>query len=246
MDDKKALRVSQRERAVELFATNPDIEAKRVAELLDVTPQIVYEYRRDPNFHQQVQDRFMVELENEVPSMVSALKREVLAGNVQATRLMFEYMNKLQKNINITIDSPFENWLKKQGVEEAEVVQEELPVMAEFEELPPRTDKNNHMVIHRERVKIKNAPLKDKSVKSRNKARRELYKWQKRAKLAGVGSLPSRRPTPGQRKAWEDSIILKEKQASELLQEQAGNNKTPCKPKSQKQASPKPSTRPKT
>ena len=119
MDVKKALRVSQREQAVELFATNPDIEAKRVAELLDVSPQVVYEFRRDPNFHMQVQDRFMAELENDIPSMESPLKREVLAGNVQATRLMFEYMNKLQKNINITIDSPFENWMKKQGIEEA-------------------------------------------------------------------------------------------------------------------------------
>ena len=94
--------------------------------------------RKDPAFHQMVQDRFMLELENDIPSMVSALKREVLAGNVQATRLMFEYMNKLQKNINITIDSPFENWMKKQGIEEAEVVTDELPIMAEFKDLPPR------------------------------------------------------------------------------------------------------------
>ena len=43
MDEKKALRISNREQAVELFATNPDIEAKRVAEMLDVTPQVVYE-----------------------------------------------------------------------------------------------------------------------------------------------------------------------------------------------------------
>ena len=239
MDGKKALRVSQRERAVELFATNPDIEAKRVAELLDVTPQIVYEYRRDPNFHMQVQDRFMAELENDVPSMVSALRREVLAGNVQATRLMFEYMNKLQKNINITIDSPFENWMKQQGIENAEVVQEEIAEMAEFKELPPRTDKNNHMEVHRERVKVKNAPLKDKSVNNWNKARREMYKWHKRAKAVGVDPLPARRPTPGQRKAWEKDIIRKEKQASQLLQEQAGNNKTPCKPKTQKRETPK-------
>ena len=243
MDDKKALRTSQRERAVELFATNPDIEAKRVAELLDVTPQIVYEYRRDPNFHMQVQDRFMAELENDVPSMVSALKREVLAGNVQATRLMFEYMNKLQKNINITIDSPFENWLKKQGVENAEVVREELPEMAEFKELPPRTDKNNHMEVHKERVRLKNAPLKDKSVNNRNKARREQYKWLKRAKVVGIKPLLAKRPTPGQKKKWQDSIIRKEKLALEHPQEQAGNNKTPYKQKSPKQANPKPPTR---
>ena len=213
MDEKKALRISQREQAVELFATNPDIEAKRVAELLDVTPQIVYDYRRDPNFHLQVQDRFMAELENDIPSMVSALKREVLAGNVQATRLMFEYMNKLQKNINITIDSPFENWMKKQ--EFGEVVDAEIIVnMEEFKELPPRTANNSHLEVHKERLRVKNAPQKAKSLASHNKTRREQYKWVKRAKAVGVEKLPGKRPTPGQKKAWQKKVIAAEKQAS--------------------------------
>ena len=213
MDEKKALRISQREKAVELFATNPDIEAKRVAELLDVTPQIVYEYRRDPNFHMQVQDRFMAELENDIPSMVSALKREVLAGNVQATRLMFEYMNKLQKNINITIDSPFENWMKKQ--EFGDVADAEIVNMEEFKELPPRTANNSHLEVHKERVKLQNAPKKERSVKNRNKARREQYKWVKRAEAVGVDKLSAKRPTAGQKKAWQEKIIAKEKQASQ-------------------------------
>jgi len=213
MDEKKALRISNREQAVELFATNPDIEAKRVAELLDVTPQIVYEYRRDPNFHLQVQDRFMAELENDIPSMVSALKREVLAGNVQATRLMFEYMNKLQKNINITIDSPFENWMKKQ--EFGEVVDAEIIVdMEEFKELPPRTANNSHLEIHKERLRVQNAPQKAKSLASHNKTRREQYKWVKRAKAVGVEKLPGKRPTPGQKKEWQKKVIAAEKAAS--------------------------------
>ena len=213
MDEKKALRVSQRERAIELFATNPDIEAKRVAELLDVTPQVVYEYRRDPNFHIQVQDRFMIELEHDIPSMVSALKREVLDGNVQATRLMFEYMNKLQKNINITISSPFENWMKEQGfvdVVDAEIVES----MEEFKELPPRTANNNHLEVHKERLRVQNAPQKAKSLASHNKTRREQYKWVKRAKAVGIDKLPGKRPTPGQKKAWQDKIIAAEKIAS--------------------------------
>ena len=213
MDDDKALRVSQREQAVELFATNPDIEAKRVAELLDVTPQIVYDFRRDPNFHMQVQDRFMAELENDIPSMVSALKREVLAGNVQATRLMFEYMNKLQKNINITIDSPFENWMKKQ--EFGEVIDAEIIVnMDEFKELPPRTANNSHLEVHKERLRVQNAPQKAKSLASHNKTRREQYKWVKRAKAVGVEKLPGKRPTPGQKKAWQKKVIAAEKKAS--------------------------------
>ena len=213
MDEKKALRISNREQAVELFATNPDIEAKRVAELLDVTPQIVYDFRRDPNFHMQVQDRFMAELENDIPSMVSALKREVLAGNVQATRLMFEYMNKLQKNINITIDSPFENWMKKQQF--GDVVDAEIIVnMDEFKELPPRTANNSHLEVHKERLRVQNAPQKAKSLASHNKTRREQYKWVKRAKAVGVEKLSAKRPTPGQKKVWQDKIKTAEKKAS--------------------------------
>jgi hypothetical protein len=192
-----------------LFATNPDIEAKRVAELLDVNPMVIYNLRRDPNFHIQVQDRFMAELENDIPSMVSALRREVLAGNVQATRLMFEYMNKLQKNINITIDSPFENWMKQQ--EFGDVADAEIVDVEEFKELPPRTAINNHLEIHKERVRVQNAPKKERSVKNRNKARREQYKWVKRAEAVGVEKLPAKRPTPGQKKKWQEKIISKEK-----------------------------------
>ena len=213
MDNDKALRISHREQAVELFATNPDIEAKRVAELLDVIPQVVYDFRRDPNFHMQVQDRFMAELENDIPSMVSALKREVLAGNVQATRLMFEYMNKLQKNINITIDSPFENWMKKQ--EFGDVIDAEIIVnMDEFKELPPRTANNSHLEVHKERLRVQNAPQKAKSLASHNKTRREQYKWVKRAKAVGIEKLPGKRPTPGQKKIWQDKVRTAEKKAS--------------------------------
>ena len=213
MDEKKALRISHREQAVELFATNPDIEAKRVAELLDVIPQVVYDFRRDPNFHMQVQERFMAELENDIPSMVSALKREVLAGNVQATRLMFEYMNLLQKNINIKISSPFENWMKKQ--EFGDIVDAEIIVnMDEFKELPPRTANNSHLEVHKERLRVQNAPQKAKSLASHNKTRREQYKWVKRANAVGIEKLPGKRPTPGQKKIWKDKVKTAEKKSS--------------------------------
>ena len=237
---------TNKEKAIELFATNPDIGVTKVAELLGLHRKTVESMRKDPSFHQRVQDRFMLELENDIPSMVSALKREVLAGNVQATRLMFEYMNKLQKNINITIDSPFENWMKKQELGEAEVITDELPIEAEFKDLPPRTANNSHLEIHKERVRIKNAPQKEKSIKNRNKSRREQYKWLKRAEAVKVRPLSAKRPTPGQKQAWQEKIIAKEKLASQSLQEQVGSSKTPCKPKSQKQESLKIPTPPKT
>ena len=43
-----------------------------------------------------------------------------------------------------------------------------------------------------------------------NERRRELHKWKKRAEAVGIEQLPARRPTPGQRKEWEDSIVKAE------------------------------------
>ena len=245
-DDKISLK-THKEQAIELFATNPDIEVQKVAEIIGVNRVTVSVWRKDPSFHQQVLSRFNLELEGELPNMLSALKRECLAGNINGLKLMLEYLNKLQKNVSLVVLSPFEEWLQSKNIKNVEDIEEaEMVDVSDFSGLPPRTDKNNHMEVHKERVRLKNAPLKERSIKNRNKARRELYKWQKRAKLVGVGSLPARRPTPGQRKAWEKEIIKKEKLASKLLQEQAGNNKTPCKPKTQKQDTPEIPTPPKT
>ena len=245
-DDKISLK-THKEQAIELFATNPDIEVQKVAEIIGVNRVTVSVWRQDPNFHQQVLSRFNLELEGKLPNMLSALERECLAGNINGLKLMLEYLNKLQKNVSLVVLSPFEEWLQSKNIKNIEDIQEaEMVDESDFRELLPRTDKNNHMEVHRERVRLKNAPLEDKSIKNRNKARREQYKWLKRAKAVGIDTLPAKRPTPGQKKKWQDSIIKKENLASERSQEQAGSNKTPYKPKNQKQASPKPPTHPKT
>ena len=193
--------------------------------------------RRDPDFHQQVLSRFNLELEGKLPNMLKALERECLAGNINGLKLMLEYLNKLQKNINITIKSPYEQWLQAKGLkaEDAEIVES----ISDFKELPPRTKNNNHLVVHEERVKLNNRGKKEERIERRNKNRVERKKWLKRAKAVGVDPLPARRPTPGQKKIWRDSIRLKEKQALGRSQEQADNNKTPYKPKTPKQENPK-------
>ena len=40
--------------------------------------------------------------------------------------------------------------------------------------------------------------------------RRELHSWFKRAEAVGIAPLPPKRPTKGQRLAWEESIIQAE------------------------------------
>ena len=238
------------DKAIEIYAGKPDIKHQDAAEMLSISENTLYKLRRDPNFWAKVYDYYMVTFEGDVVGVLKATVREALAGNVQACRLVLEHSGKLQKNINITISSPFEKWLEKDGnIEDAEVVEEfkNLPEeLSDFENLPERSSEKGTWKARKDHVAVRNATTREESRIRRNEARKIMRKWQKRAKLAGVNALPARRPTPGQRKAWEKEIIQKEKLASKSLQGQAGNNKTPCKPKSQKQEVPKTPTPPKT
>ena len=203
------------DKAVAIYATNPEITHKEVAEMIGVGFNTLKKFRRDPNFWSKVYDYYMTTFERDVVGVLKAAVREAMAGNVQAQRLVLEHSGKLQKNINITIDSPFEKWLKKSddgmevlnNVEDAEIVED----MPEFEELPPRTADNNHLNTYKERIKLQKLPAKAKSKANRNKLKREQYKWLKRAELVGIDKLPAKRPTAGQKKAWQDQIIEAEK-----------------------------------
>ena len=170
--------------------------------------------RRDPNFWAKVYEHYMVTFEGDVVNVLKATVREATAGNVQAQRLVLEHSGKLQKNINITIDSPFEKWMAKLegGVEitDAEVIED----MPDFSELPPRTADNSPFKAKEELNKLQNSVNKAKVSKNRNELRREQYKWVKRAEAVGVIPLKAKRPTPGQKKAWQESIIKLEKKAS--------------------------------
>ena len=239
--------VGVRELAIELYATNPEIEHEKAAEVLGIGVSTLRKLRKDPDFWQGVYEYYMVEFEGDVVAVLKAMVREAKAGNVQAGRLVLEHSGKLQKNINITIDSPFEKWIKGKeikNVEDAEIVPDDVLEVPEFTDLPPRNADNSPKRAKEEIKKLSRELNKAKNQKKRNKDRKIWREWQKRAKLAKVDPLPARRPTPGQRKAWEKEIILKEKQALGRSQEQVCNKNTPCKPKNQKQDNPEPATQP--
>ena len=203
-------------RAVELYALKPDITAKEVADSVGVSKTIVYNWRKDPNFVDAIYDRYMVEFGSELPAVLQAMIREAKAGNVQAGRLILEHSGKLVKNVNITVDSPYEKFLKAEKTEiefedaEIEEIVDSIPDMEA--DLPERDPQDQSKRVQKEKKKIKERVVKESEKKEYNKKRREWYKWNKRAKAVGVDPLPSRRPTPAQRKDWQNEIEEKEKQ----------------------------------
>ena len=150
----------------------------------------------------------------ELPSVLDSMIREAKAGNVQAGRLILEHSGKLVKNINVTIDSPFEKFLK--NISDAEIVEDEdiieaaINVDSNFSDLPPRKVESQYKREEVEKNTTKNLIKKAKT----NAKQKVWYMWRKRAKAVGVSPLKGRRPTPNQRKEWEESIINAEKLAN--------------------------------
>ena len=191
-------------RAVDLYANTPNIKHGEVADKLDISDKTLMKMRKNGDFWDKVYKAYLIEYESEMPDVLRALIRESKAGNVQAIRLVLEHTNRLQKHINIRVSSPFEQWLASNDnnhLEEAEIVVGELPP------LPPRIADNTPKKPHNDFIRLDQELQKKQSW---NERRKELHKWNKRAKACGIEPLPARRPTKGQRKEWEDSIVTAE------------------------------------
>ena len=192
--------------AIELFALNPTMTIKEVAVKIGVSDICVSKWRQDPNFIDKIYERYMTEFGSQLPAVINSMVREAKHGNVQAARLVLEHSGKLVKNVNITVDSPFEKFLKTDNVLDAEVIEvfDNVEVVGE---LPERKESTP---ITEERLVVKKIIDKEKKKKSYNEQRKEWYKWKKRAKAVGIEPLKASKPTKGQRKEWEKSIIKAE------------------------------------
>ena len=197
--------------AIEMFALNPGITCREVAEKCKVSESLVGSWRQDPFLMDKIYERYMVEFGAELPAVISAMVREAKAGNVQAARLVLEHSGKLVKNVNITIDSPFEKFLKTEDIQDAEIVEAFDHVMLNEENLPPRKESTP---IKEEKYRLKSEVEKDLKQRERNEKRREWYKWKVRAKNVGVKHLGAKRPTKGQREAWRNKIRKKENESN--------------------------------
>jgi len=195
--------------AIELFALNPAITVKEVASKVGVSDICVAKWRQDPMFIDKIYERYMTEFGSQLPAVINAMVREAKHGNVQAARLVLEHSGKLVKNVNITIDSPFEKFLKADDIQDAEIVEIFDDVIIP-EDLPERKPSKT---VKQEKVALKSEIEKDRydnKKKTRNDMRKEWYRWKKRAEAVGIKPLSAKRPTKGQRKEWEESIVAAE------------------------------------
>ena len=190
------------------YCAYTNLTNKEIAKKVGVSEGSINGWKQDPNFIDAVYEKYMLKFGLEIPNILDAVVREAVSGNMVAARLALEHSGKLVKNINITVDSPFEKFLK--AVPDAEVVDEgDVVDVGSFDHLPERKPQDTAKVFKKDQVATKEAIKKAE----RNAQQKVWYQWRKRAKAVGVEPLTSRRPTPAQRKEWEEKIIKAEELA---------------------------------
>ena len=186
-------------KAVDIYATTPNVQHKDVADELGINYKTLLKLRKDADFWKKVWDTYLVTYEADVLDVCRSMVREALAGNTSAGRLVLEHSGKLQKNINITISSPFERWLANEDRKQLEPSKEINYIEAEIVPVEIQQEFNH----------IDKQLIKKKEWLER---RRELHSWYKRAEAVGIAPLPAKRPTKGQRMDWEMSVIRAEEE----------------------------------
>ena len=177
--------------ALEYLIDNPTAPQHEVADHSGVTQGTISNWYKDPGFVETFYDRYMVTYNSRLPSVLDAMVREAQLGNVQAGRLVLEHSGKLQKNIVIKHESPFERFLKSTPIEaEYEVMDRDRPQTPTFTEQPLKVFKTG----------------RDRKLEKR----REAYRLRKRAEKVGMKTLGVGRHNNTEFTEWMNELNRKE------------------------------------
>ena len=196
--------------AIDLMIHNPDLNKKQLAEQINVSHRTIQSWFADDRFVDMYYKKYMVSFNAKLPMVLNSMIREAVEGNVQAGRLVLEHSGKLVKNINVTVDSPFEKFLKAEQIDAEDIIDAESEEVAEIiETLPERNPQNDKP--KKRQIKEKKAVerIKEGKPPSRQKKREDRanrYALLQRAKKVGLEPLPSRRPTASEKRKWLEKL----------------------------------------
>ena len=203
----------------EAMAANPNIGSNEVAKLVNISPETVRKYKRNPQFNEAVYNRFMEISGGRLVQVVDSMIREASEGNVQAATLILKHYGKLEDKITLRIESPFEKFLKIGNLEEA-VVDEEVAkeisnefIGVDLDQLPPRNPDNDRPLARKRKENKKLKEIKEESYKEehRKKRRNEAYLLRRRAEAVGLKPLGNGRQRENVRKEWIRELRKREK-----------------------------------
>jgi hypothetical protein len=196
--------------AIDLLIHNPELNKKQIAEQLKVSPRTIHSWFADDRFVEMYYKKYMISFNAKLPMVLNSMIREAVEGNVQAGRLVLEHSGKLVRNINVTVDSPFEKFLKAEQIDADEIIDAESEEVTEILDTLPERNPVNDKPKKRDIKEKKAVDQIKKGKKPYRQKRREdrasRYALLQRAKKVGLDPLPSRRPTNSERRKWLEKL----------------------------------------
>jgi len=208
--------------AIDLLIHNPELNKKQIAEKLQVSPRTIHSWFADDRFVDMYYKKYMISFNAKLPMVLNSMIREAVEGNVQAGRLVLEHSGKLVRNINVTVDSPFEKFLKAEEIDAEDIIDAESEEVSEIIDTLPERNPVNDKPKKRDIKEKKAVDQIKKGKKPYRQKRREdrasRYALLQRAKKVGLDSLPSRRPTNSERRKWLEKLAELEAKQDRTLQ----------------------------
>ena len=200
--------------AIDLLINNPELNKTELANELNMTPQTIHNWFADDRFVEMYYKQYMISFNAKLPMVLNSMVRDAVEGNVQAGRLVLEHSGKLVKNINVTVDSPFEKFLKATEIDATEVIDVESEEVQQAIEVLPKRNPINDKPLKRKQDEKKAVDNIKKGKKPYRQKRREdranRYALLQRAKKVGLDPLPAKRPTNTERRRWLEELIARE------------------------------------
>ena len=163
-------------------------------------------WRKNPLFIEACYDRFVELNGTRLMSVLDSMFSEAESGSVPAAQLILNHYNKLNNKIELTVDSPFEKFLKNKNLVDVEYVEAEDPEVIERKLI------NDDKKVKIQRKKLKSVILETKTQK-KNRNQNSRYQLRQRAKRVNLELLPPGRLPDHIRKQW---VMKLEKMEKEL------------------------------
>ena len=167
---------------VVVYINNPEMTLGDIATKIDVHRNTISNWMHDKEFVESVYEAYMQSFGAKLPSVLQAMYKEAINGNVQAGRLILEHSGKLIRNVEVKVESPYERFLsQKNQIKEAIVIE---PQMETQELQEPQTQKQEKL----------------------NQQKKDSKNLIKRAKKVGLKPLGRGRHTKTSRKKWLENL----------------------------------------
>tara|TARA_R110002020_G_scaffold474490_2_gene706070 strand:+ start:204 stop:836 length:633 start_codon:yes stop_codon:yes gene_type:complete len=189
--------------AIELVASTPGTSNKDLAKRIGVAESTISAWRKNPVFIEACYDRFVELNGNRLMKVLNSMFEEAEAGSVQAANLILNHYNKLNNRIELTVDSPWEKFLKNKNMAVEATIVEDSPV----ERIVIDDDKSMKV----ERKHLKTIITETKKQKT-NRDQNMRYQLRQRAKVVSLEPLPAGRQSDHIRKDWLRKLVKLEKE----------------------------------